>query len=705
MLSKCNEETFVTSGFSDWKHATSCYKKHDISGAHHECSMKWNHHIKGVSVDTQLCSEKQKQQERNRIALEKITTSLLFLGHQGLSFRGHEEMHGNFAQLLQLRASDSEILSSWLSSSARNKWTSHDIQNEILQIMANNIVRAIVKRIHKNQFFAVIADESTDIAGKQQLSICLRYVTSKNFELHEDLIGLYEVDKADAVHLCNLLLDSFTRLNLDVHMLRGQGYDGAAVMPGARSGVATKIAAMESRAVYIHCAGHTLNLALQDAVKQIPLIRDVLDFTRELVNFVKASPKRSRLFEELQRLVSGAGQDNAGRQTSLRPLCPTRWTVRTASLSSVSTNYEALLQTLTDIAADSKDDAGAKAAGLLCKMESFDIYFALQLALLVFEPTEICSKTVQKKNISATEAKLAAATTVRLLQSMRDEDKFDDMYDECVAKGAETGVGEPKLGRKARPPRRLDDGAAAHHPATCRDKFRKCYYEFLDASVMTITDRFDNPAYDLFEEIESVLSMGAKGMELDLNAVKHICTHFGEDLQQDTLIRQISALKDICVKPADTGPARRREQAVMAVASVAGTDNVEVSVEQTEGGAGEVDSSGDDTDAAEEENIMNMSMITDCLINMGPAANLFGEIQKLVRLYYVLPASVATAERSFSAMRRLKTYLRSTMTSVRLNSVMILSVNRDLAKQLDPKEIMREFVTRNDVRKDTFGLI
>jgi hypothetical protein len=90
---------------------------------------------------------------------------------------------------------------------------------------------------------------------------------------------------------------------------------------------------------------------------------------------------------------------------------------------------------------------------------------------------------------------------------------------------------------------------------------------------------------------------------------------------------------------------------------------------------------------------------------MGPAANLFGEIQKLVRLYYVLPASAATAERSFSAMRRLKTYLRSNMTSVRLNSVMILSVNRDLAKQLDPKEIMREFVTRNDVRKDTFGLI
>jgi len=138
---------------------------------------------------------------------------------------------------------------SCLNSSARNKWTSHDIQNELLQMMANSVVRNIIKRINDSGFFTVIADESTDVSGKQQLSICLRYVTMK-FKVVENFVGLYAVGKADAAHLTALLLDCFTRLNLDVHMLRGQGYDGAAVMSGARTGIAVQIAEKKAQAVY-----------------------------------------------------------------------------------------------------------------------------------------------------------------------------------------------------------------------------------------------------------------------------------------------------------------------------------------------------------------------------------------------------------------------------------------------------------------------
>lgn len=62
LLFKCSEETFSTIGFDDWKHGTACYKKHEDSASHHESTMKWIHHIKGVAVDAQLISEKQKQQ-------------------------------------------------------------------------------------------------------------------------------------------------------------------------------------------------------------------------------------------------------------------------------------------------------------------------------------------------------------------------------------------------------------------------------------------------------------------------------------------------------------------------------------------------------------------------------------------------------------------------------------------------------------------
>ena len=67
-------------------------------------------------------------------------------------------------------------------------------------------------------------------------------------------------------HLTAVILDCLLRLNLNIHLAREHGYDGAAVMSGVRNGVATKIAAIEARAVYIHCAGHSLNLALQDCV-------------------------------------------------------------------------------------------------------------------------------------------------------------------------------------------------------------------------------------------------------------------------------------------------------------------------------------------------------------------------------------------------------------------------------------------------------
>jgi len=109
-------------------------------------------------------------------------------------------------------------------------------------MMSHEVIRGIVRQCSENRFFSIITNESTDISGKQQFSISLRY-DAQDFTVHEEFIGLYEVDKADADHL---LLDCLCSLGLDVHLLRGQAYDGAAVMAGARNGVATKISELES---------------------------------------------------------------------------------------------------------------------------------------------------------------------------------------------------------------------------------------------------------------------------------------------------------------------------------------------------------------------------------------------------------------------------------------------------------------------------
>ena len=73
-----------------------------------------------------------------------------------------------------------------------------------------------------------------------------------------------------------------------------------------------------------------------------------------------------------------------------------------------------------------------------------------------------------------------------------------------------------------------------------------------------------------------------------------------------------------------------------------------------------------------------MYAIRDYLQSLSSAQRgLLDQVYRVLILILVMPATNATSERSFSALRRVKTYLRSTMTQKRLNNLMILLVHKD----------------------------
>ena len=117
------------------------------------------------------------------------------------------------------------------------------------------------------------------------------------------------------------------------------------------------------KAVFIHCVCHSLNLAVQDSCKGISCIRSALDVIQELSNLIKYSGKRKSLLEKIRQDLTSDGP-------SLRPLCPTRWTVKAKSFESVL-NYEALLETLHKIVSekDGTFEVVAKAGGIHKNME------------------------------------------------------------------------------------------------------------------------------------------------------------------------------------------------------------------------------------------------------------------------------------------------------------------------------------------------
>ena len=68
-----------------------------------------------------------------------------------------------------------------------------------------------------------------------------------------------------------------------------------------------------------------------------------------------------------------------------------------------------------------------------------------------------------------------------------------------------------------------------------------------------------------------------------------------------------------------------------------------------------------------------------------------------MKILLYMSVSSASAERSFRVMRRLKTYLRSTMGSKRLSSLALLHIYRD-DFPVDSDKIISEFVSRKERR-------
>ena len=82
---------------------------------------------------------------------------------------------------------------------------------------------------------------------------------------------------------------------------------------------------------------------------------------------------------------------------------------------------------------------------------------------------------------------------------------------------------------------------------------------------------------------------------------------------------------------------------------------------------------------------------------------LFGQVEVLLRLLLVVPGTSCEAERSFSALRRLKTWLRSTMTQRRLNSTAVCHVHQKYIDEIDSRTLLNEFVSGVDRRIELFG--
>ena len=159
----------------------------------------------------------------------------------------------------------------------------------------------------------------------------------------------------------------------------------------------------------------------------------------------------------------------------------------------------------------------------------------------------------------------------------------------------------------------------------------------IDSAATAIEERSHQPSLAVYVTMEHLLISAANGIDFSHQQFAEVCDFSGDDLDRSTLKLQLTTSMKELFK--DTQCHTVKE--VVAV------------LEAKRG----------------------------CL-------DLLGEVDKLVHF----PGSSATAGRSFSTTRRLKTSSRPTMTATRLNSVALLHSQRDYNDELLPENIVTDLI-------------
>ncbi|KAK0131373.1 Zinc finger MYM-type protein 1 [Merluccius polli] len=210
----------------------------------------------------------------------------------------------------------------------------------------------------------------------------------------------------------------------------------------------------------------------------------------------------------------------------------------------------------------------------------------------------------------------------------------------------------PQLPRQRRLPKRLGGGDTFESPS---EYYRKQYFEVLDLLNNELSRRFDQSDFGLVMDMEKLLVAAASGKQVTLPS--SVTSLYAEDFDFDSLRAQLSMLPDT-IK----------------------TSGIQTKSEKT-----------------------SVRLISEAMSANPVAKVLQSEVHKLLKLFFTIPVTTASAERSFSTLRHIKTYLHSTMTQRRLNDLMCSHIHRDVLAQVDMTAVAKEFIQQNERRRLVFG--
>ena len=412
--------------------------------------------------------------------------------------------------------------------------------------------------------------------------------------------------------------------------LRGQCYDGASSMSGIKKGLAGRILEGNPKAVYSHCASHILNLSIVSACKENN-IQMVLTQMTSLAIYFNYSPKREKLLECV--VEKGTNEHSSSQRKAILGLCKTRWAERDKAYEHFYLSFPFIIKALEIINGTCEDihqypdtlisgwEPAAKndATSHLHALCNFGTIIAIVSIYRLLHPLAIITRCLQGKTVDLIKAFRDIEVIKQDYKVLRAgvNDEFQRIYEQAERLCRQVGA-EPCMPRTAQKQSYRDNTPADNIQEYYR---RTVAIPLLDCITSELETRFSAICYKASKLLFLVPSIVVQD---EFNSdVNNIIGIYEDDLIDKYLVDQELGLWkrkwSVC------SPIDRPDTLASALIS------------------------------CDEERFPN--------------------IFRLMKIGCTLPITSCTCERSFSTLRRLRNWLRSSMTCRRLSSLALMNIH------------------------------
>lgn len=639
----------ASEGVCDWKNIGSILSAHENSQDHMNCELALLTRKKRiVTMSFHYDSYVEVETKYWRNVLTRVFAVVKKLASRGRAFRGQDEKfgslhNGEYMMCLEMIAEFDPFLAEHIErygnpGSGQTSYLSATICDEVIDLLASKVRKIIIADIKRAKYFSIIVDSTPDVSHTDQLSFVIRYVDENGLPIERFLL-FFPNPGHKSENLADTVMSVLESHSIDIQDCRGQSYDNASNMSGVYSGLQARIKEINSKALYIPCAAHSLNLVGTCAASCCQEACSFFNLVQTVYNFFTGSTKRWEKLVHCQ-------QPNS---KTIKCLSETRWYAREEACRCLSENWDSVIEALQFYQSDPSEKPLVRneSWGILNSLYRLETALMLEIWTDILERFQNVSVTLQSVETSIEKVNMLYDSLVKYMESLRE---MFDHYEKKAIERCENDY-ETAIKRLKKRKLRVDEdrgGVEQEVILTGREKFRvETFFVIIDRLKTELLRRKE--AYSVIASTFSVFSnMSSLSPSEISERAANLQALYDNDLEPSFANECIHFSHLIkCSKITDTPSSMNK--------------------------------------------FLRQENLQQTFPNVGIA----------LRMYLCTAVSNCSAERSFSALKRVKSYLRSTMKEQKLNSLAILHIEADIlnGEGFEYKDLIDEFATMKARRK------